>query len=40
MFSFVNEPYPNNALTICSEARIKPKLAGIDNKRDNSIDLF
>ena len=40
IFSVVNEPYPNKALTICSEAKISPMLAGIDNKSDNSIDLF
>ena len=27
----VKEPYPNNALTISFAAKIKPKLAGIDN---------
>ena len=39
-FLKLNDPQPNNALTICSDANIKPKLAGIDNKRDNSIDLL
>ena len=38
--SKVKDPYPNKALTISSEAKIKPMLAGIDNKRDNSIDLL
>ena len=38
--SFVKEPYPNNALIICSCAMIIPKLAGKDNRRDNSSDLF
>ena len=36
----VKEPYPNNPFTISSEAIIKPRLAGIDNNKDNSIDLF
>ena len=29
-----------NALTISSAARIKPKLAGIDNRSESSIDLL
>ena len=36
----VKEPYPNNALTISFAAKIKPKLAGIDNKSESSIDLL
>ena len=40
IFSDVNEPYPNSALTISSEAKIKPMLAGIDIRRDSSIDLL
>ena len=34
------DPYPNNALTISFEANIKPKLAGIENRRESSKDLF
>ena len=34
------DPYPNNPLTICSDAIMRPKLAGIENKRDYCIDLF
>ena len=34
------DPYPNNAFTISFEAKINPKLAGIDNRRDSSKDLF
>ena len=34
------DPYPNNALVICSEAIIKPKQAGIDKSKHNSMDLF
>ena len=30
-----NEPYPNNPFTISSDAIIKPKVAGIDNNKDN-----
>ena len=30
----------NKALTISSDARIKPKLAGIDKSNDSSIDLL
>ena len=36
----VKEPYPNNPLIISSDAIINPKLAGIDNNKDNSNDLF
>ena len=38
--SFEKDPYPNKALTISSEAKINPKLAGTDNNNDNSKDLF
>ena len=31
-----NDPYPNNALTISSEATINPKLAGIDKSKESS----
>ena len=34
------DPYPNNALTISFEANINPKLAGIENRRESSKDLF
>ena len=34
------EPYPKRASTISLEAIIKPRLAGIENKKHNSIDLF
>ena len=33
-------PYPNSAFTISFEARINPKLAGIENRRESSKDLF
>ena len=36
----MKDPYPNNALTISLEAKIKPKLAGIENKSESSIDLL
>ena len=39
-FSIVKDPYPNNPLIIWSDAMSKPKLAGIDNSKDNSIDLL
>ena len=39
--SFIEkDPYPNNAFTISSEANIKPKLAGIENRSESSKDLF
>ena len=38
--SLEKDPYPNKALTISSEAKIKPKLAGIDNNKESSKDLF
>ena len=38
--SLEKEPYPNKALTISSEAKIKPRLAGIDNNKESSKDLF
>ena len=31
----VKEPYPNNPVTISSEAKINPKLAGIDKSKDS-----
>ena len=34
------DPYPNNPLTISSDAKIKARLAGKDKSKDNSIDLF
>ena len=34
------EPYPNNPLTISSDAKIKARLAGKDRSKDNSIYLF
>ena len=34
------EPYPNKALTISSEAKIKPKLAGTDNNKESSKDFL
>ena len=34
------DPYPNNAFTISFEAKINPRLAGIENRSDNSKDLF
>ena len=33
-------PYPNKALTISSEAKIKPTLAGIDSSKESSKDLL
>ena len=39
--SFIEkDPYPNNAFTISFEAKINPKLAGIENKSESSKDLF
>ena len=39
--SFVEkDPYPNKALTISSEAKIKPTLAGIDSNKESSKDLL
>ena len=39
--SFIEkDPYPNNAFTISSDAKISPKLAGIENRRESSKDLF
>ena len=38
--SLEKEPYPNKALTISSEARIKPRLAGIDNNKESSKDFL
>ena len=34
----LNDPYPNNAFTISSDAKINPKLAGIEKRRDSSKD--
>ena len=34
------DPYPNNALTISFDAKIRPKLAGIENRSESSKDLF
>ena len=34
------DPYPNNPLTISSDAIIKPRLAGIENSKDSCNDLF
>ena len=34
------DPYPNNALTISFDAKINPKLAGIENRSESSKDLF
>ena len=31
----VKEPYPNNPVTISSDAKINPKLAGIDKSKDS-----
>ena len=36
----VNDPYPNNAFTISSDAKIKPKLAGIEKSSESSKDLL
>ena len=39
--SFIEkDPYPNSAFTISFDAKINPKLAGIENKRESSKDLF
>ena len=32
------EPYPNNPLTISSEAIINPRLAGTESNKDNCND--
>ena len=34
------DPYPNNAFTISFDAKINPKLAGIENRSESSKDLF
>ena len=34
------EPYPNNAFTISFDAKINPKLAGIEKRSESSKDLF
>jgi hypothetical protein len=34
------DPYPNNAFTISSDAKINPKLAGIEKRSVSSKDLF
>ena len=34
------EPYPNKAFIISFEAKINPKLAGIENRSESSKDLF
>ena len=36
----MKDPYPNNPFTISSDAIIKPKLAGNENSKDSSMDLF
>ena len=38
--SLEKDPYPNKAFTISSEAKIKPRLAGIDNNNESSKDLL
>ena len=38
--SLEKDPYPNKALTISSEAKIKPRLAGIDSNKESSKDLL
>ena len=38
--SKVKDPYPNNAFTISFDAKINPKLAGIENSSESSKDLF
>jgi len=34
------DPYPNKALTISSEAKINPRLAGNDSNKESSNDLL
>jgi len=34
------DPYPNSAFTISFDAKINPKLAGIENRSESSKDLF
>ena len=34
------DPYPNNAFTISFDAKINPKLAGIENRSESSKDLL
>ena len=34
------DPYPNNAFTISFDAKINPKLAGIEKRSESSKDLF
>ena len=38
--SLEKDPYPNKAVTISSEAKIKPRLAGIDSNKESSKDLL
>ena len=39
--SFIEkDPYPNNAFTISFDAKISPKLAGIEKRSESSKDLF
>ena len=38
--SLEKDPYPNKALTISSEAKISPRLAGIDSNKESSKDLL
>ena len=38
--SLEKDPYPNKALTISSDAKIKPRLAGIDSNKESSRDLL
>ena len=38
--SIVKEPYPNKPLIMSSAAITNPTLAGIENSKDNCIDLF
>ena len=34
------DPYPNKALTISFDAKIRPRLAGIEKRSESSKDLF
>ena len=40
IFSSLNDPYPNKALTISFDPIIKPILAGTDNIKDSYKDLL
>ena len=40
ILSLLNEPYPNNEVIICSDAKTKAVAAGIDKNKQSSKALF